>query len=302
MNAGFEWDDYRLFHALADCGSVRGTAEKLGISHSTLSRRLDKLEATLAVQLFERSRRGFKLTEAGELLRHSTLAAETSLLDGQRKVAGLDQRMSGPIRVSMPDILAYYVLLPAIGEFQKTYPEIELDIDISYVSSDLERRDADIAVRMLGIDVSPPESLFGRKIGQSYASAYATPQYLAEHDPAVENSTAHWLGWEMSTDAEWIAKSPYPHLQHRGQYNHAELQHHAARAGLGIAYIPCVLGVSDPDLVELQRMTPTPARDIWVLTHEDLRNAKRMKVFRDLMVETISAARPALSGCDTGHV
>lgn len=291
-----DWDDLRLVLLLAETGGARAAGQRLGITHSTLSRRILGLETRLGVQLFERDTRGFRLTEAGAELVAPIRRASSEIDAGLRQVAGADRRMEGPIRVTLPDFLAYYGLLPALGAFQQAHPGVDLEVDISYSAADLVRREADVAVRLLRPGESPPESLIGRKLAVSAATAYATPWYLAQHDLSRADGGAAWLGWEAGSDEAWRAETPYLHLPATGHFNHAELQHHAARAHLGIAYIPCLIGDSDPELVRAPDMTPRPARDVWLLTHVDLRNSARMKKLRRVLEQAVLDIAPRLIG------
>ena len=290
------WDDYRLFAALAATGSVRRAANRLGTSHSTLSRRMSELEARLGAQLFERGTHGFRLTEAGQVLRSSIDEAAAAIDRGNRQLTGLDDRMSGPLRATMPDLLAFYLLLPAIGTFREVHPDVELEIDISYTAQDLDRRDADVAIRMVHVGASPPQSLVGRKVAVSHATGYASRSYLERYDLDDPDGGAAWLGWAADDDGEWIAHSSHPHLPKAMALNHAELQHHAVRKSLGLGYLPCIIGDTDPDLVRIADVEPRPARDIWVLTHEDLRSTARMRAFRDAMVDAVRERSGALAG------
>ncbi|WP_198007046.1 LysR family transcriptional regulator [Roseobacter sp. CCS2] len=282
-----DWDDLRLFRALAVHPTVRAAAAVLGISHSTLSRRLDRLEHQVGAALFARGPRGFALTEAGQALLISVEAAAEQFDSGLLKVSGLDRRLEGPIRLTLPDFLAFYCLLVPLRRFAQTYPDIDLEVDISYAASNLDRREADVAVRMVALDGSPPETLVGRKVGVSYATGYRA---------ANTESAACWLGWAADDDGAWARQTNLPDMQVRGAFNHAELQHHAAAAGLGMAYLPCVIGDNDQRLVRLPKMHPKPARDIWVLTHRDLRETARMKVLRDFISHALADARPMLQG------
>ena len=291
-----DWDDYRLFSALAETGSVRGAAARLGTSHSRLSRRLSTLEARLGAQLFERGTHGFILTEAGALLREDVAAAHEALDRGRRRLTGIDERMEGPIRVTLPDLLLVNLLLPAVRAFGNGHPAVEIELDATYAASDLGRREADVAIRMVHLGASPPQSLVGRRVATSYACGYAHPALLAAHDLADPDGGASWLGWAEEDDGAWRAKTSRPHLPLRYRVNHAEMQRHAARGRLGLAYLPCIIGDTDPDLVRVPGETPAPARDIWVLTHEDLRQTARMRAFRDAATEAIRAAAGRLEG------
>ncbi len=285
-----DWEDFRLFSILGSATTLRAAAARAGISHSTLSRRMETLEARVGARLFIRGPRGFELTEEGVSLRSAVAKASDAFDTGLRGITGADKEMRGVIRITLPDFIAYYGLLQQMASFQDLHPNINLQVDISYDTADLTRREADIAIRLVGIGQSPDDTLVGRKVAQSHASGYASRAYLAEHDLSDPSGGAVWLGWAPDTPQSWIADTPYPHLLARGSYNHAELQHHAARAGLGLSYLPVSIGEADPDLVRLPGMVPKPARDIWVLTHADLRKTERLRVFRKWIGEAITAA------------
>ncbi len=290
-----DWDDLRLFQALANAATMRAAAAGLGISHSTLSRRLDTLEGRLGVTLFDREPRGFKLTEAGTILLESVDDASTSIDRGLLQVAGIDQRMEGLIRVTLPDFLAFYCLLESLQSFQATHPKIDLEDDITYASFDLDRREADVAIRMIALDQSPPPSLVGRKVGISAATGFATDAYRKGKDLTDPECGAVWLGWAPEDSIEWIAETPYPHLPIYGAFNHAELQHHAAIAGMGIAYLPLIIGDNDTRLHRIPGMVPKQTHDIWVLSHAGLRETVRMKALRDWVSQALVSARSSLS-------
>lgn len=296
MTKSIDWDDLRLFQTLAGANTVRAAALELGTSHSTLSRRLDVLEGRLGAILFDRGPRGFKLTEAGAVLLGSVNEASASFDHGLLQVAGLDQRMEGQIRITLPDFLAFYCLLEPLEAFRSLHPNIDLEVDISYETSNLNRREADIAVRMIALDQSPPPSLVGRKVGMSAATGYATRAYLEGKNLNDARCGAAWLGWAADDSNDWVADLPYSKLPVYGSFNHAELQHHAALAGVGIAYIPVIIGDNDPRLCRIPGMTPKPARDIWVLSHADLRESARMKSLRDWISKALISARPNLLG------
>ena len=291
-----DWDDYRLFAALAETGSVRGAAAMLGTSHSRLSRRLTAFEARLGAQLFERGTHGFTLTEAGELLRADVGVAREALDRGRRRLTGIDERMEGPIRVTLPDLLLVNLLLPTIHAFGNAYPSVEIELETTYAASDLNRREADVAIRMVHLGTAPPANLIGRKVATSHACGYAHPDVLTAHDLGDPNGGAAWLGWAEDDDGAWRAGTSRPHLPLRYRINHAEMQRHAALEGLGLAYLPCIIGDTDPALVRVPGEVPRPARDIWVLTHEDLRQTARMRAFREAATEAIRAARGRLEG------
>ena len=224
------WDDVRLFLALAQHGSARAVAESLGMSHTTVSRRAAQLEASLGARLFDRDVGGYRLTGAGETLMQSALRAEDALLTAERQLQGRDAELSGEIRLTTSDVIANYLLMRDLVAFTNQYPEIDLNVLISYDAFDLGRREADVAIRFIGRGRAPPEDLVGRKLGAAASCYYASKAYLAEHYPWTKGGGARWIGWnDEERFPDWVRESPFPELPAYGKFNNGMLQAEAAR-------------------------------------------------------------------------
>lgn len=273
------WDDLKIFLAVAEAPSMRTAAKDLRVSHSTVSRRIEALEKQLAARLFDRMPDGYTLTPAGcDLLPISQELREKVDAYGL-KVLGRDTELEGQICVTMPDSVAVAVLMPYFAEFQTIYPEITLKIDDSIEVYDLNRREADIALRFTN---EPAEHLIGRRIAKAYQAVYAHKDYAEKHDFSDLESDAKWIGWGTPEDnPSWIKASPYPHLQMAGHFNNPLIQREAVRQKMGIGNLPCAIMDSDHSFVRLTK--PTPALDFWVLTHRDLRSTERLRVFREFI-------------------
>ena len=189
------WEDIRIFLTLARSGSARGTATEEGLSHSTVKRRIELLEADLGVRLFDRDVRGYRLTGAGETLLASVLRAEDAFLSAERQLQGRDAELRGEIRLTTSGLIATHLIMPDLAAFDRLYPDTELEVLISHNLFDLNRREADVALRMLKLGSSPPEDLVGRKLATIKGCYYASHEYLIEHDPWPSNSKAQWIGW-----------------------------------------------------------------------------------------------------------
>ena len=174
------WDDLKIFLAVAEAPSMRVAAKSLKISHSTVSRRIETLEENLGVRLFTRMSDGYQLTESGRELLPVALNMDESLHTFGRHIAGRDDELKGQVCVTMPDAAANSLLMPHLADFMAEYPEIQVKVNDSFELFDLSRREADVAIRFTN---SPPEHLIGRKIGKLHQAAYATKTYLATHDP-----------------------------------------------------------------------------------------------------------------------
>ena len=159
-----DWDDVRHFLALARLGSVRAAGASLGVSHSTVARRVEALECRLATRLFDRNRDGYQLTEAGQQMLPSAERVESELAALERGLTGQDDRLEGPVSVTCCDSYVSELLIEAFTPFCDAHPDIELHLVNDSRSFDLAKREADIAVRVLGLGDQPPEYLIGRKL------------------------------------------------------------------------------------------------------------------------------------------
>lgn len=273
------WDDLKIFLAVAEASSMRMAAKTLRVSHSTVSRRIEALEKSLGARLFDRLPEGYQLTAAGVDLLPISQELRDQVDAYSLKVLGRDTELEGQICVTMPDIVAVEVMIPYIAEFQSLYSNISVRIEDSYEVLDLNRREADIAFRFTN---EPPEHLIGRRIATVFDAVYAHKDYLKEHNPSAPESTARWVGWGMpETKPEWIKSSPYPDLKLAGHFNNPIIQKQAVINKLGLGYLPCLVMDNVPDIVRISE--PKPATDFWVLTHKDLRDTARLRVFREFI-------------------
>ena len=291
------WDDIRLFLALSQHGSARGAADTLGLSHSTIARRVDHLEARLDARLFDRDVSGYRLTSAGEAMKESALRAEDAILSAERKLQGQDAQLSGEIRITTSDIVATNLLMDDLVVFSRLYPEIDLNVLISYDLFDLGRREADIAIRFMGQNRMPPGDLVGRRLVTAASCYYASESYLAKHNPRKKGSGARWIGWnDDERFPEWVKLSPFPNVPAYGKFNNAPMQVQAALHGMGLTILPCFLGDMTDGLQRIPGCKPHQNYDIWLLSHPDLRDAARLRTFRKFIVDVFEQKKPLLTG------
>ncbi len=288
-----EWDDVRLFLALVRAGSVRAAAAKAGVSHSTVARRVEAFETRLGVKLFDRLPSGYVLTAAGEDLLGVAEKVENELDGVQRRLVGQDRRLAGVIRVTMVDVIATHLLMPNLTEFRELYPNIELEVVITYEALDLTRREADVAIRFVK---NPPDHLIGHRLATVANAAYATQDYLDHHDLADPTSVS-WIGFgSPSPFPKWVKQSDYPNVPAKGVFNSMLLQLQAARCGMGMANLPCFMGDPDPELRRLPPGEPRPGYDLWLLRHRDTRSTARLRVFSEFVGAAVAEHRPLLEG------
>ncbi len=284
-----DWDDVRFFLALSRNGSVRATGDQMGVSHSTVARRIDTFEQAMGVRLFDRTPRGYVMTVAGEDMMETALRIEEDMNSLERRLLGQDAKLEGRICVTFPDNLTSNFLMPFMSEFSDAYPDIDLEMILSYRALDLSKREADVAIRYYRPGVQPPEHLIGRKLACVYYAHYASPAYLDKIDLSKNPSEIHWMAWaDEGRFPDWVKSSPYPHIPTRHILENGTLQMQAAKSGLGISMLPCMAADADPDLVRLPDSIPEPYFDIWILSHPDLRETARLRLFRQTLSKNIT--------------
>ncbi len=292
-----DWNDIKIFLALVRHGSVRAAGDRLGVSHSTVARRIDALESELKVRLFERRSTGYAITAAGEEILTVAEGVEGDLMQIERRVLGSDQRLAGDVRFTTADFLATHLLMPHLASFCELYPDIHVEVVTTYDALDLNKREADVALRFTR---NPPGNLVGRQVATLSQAPYATPAYLARHELGP-GSSAVWIGFEgRAPFPKWVREGPLPHLPSRGCFQSLLVQKEAARAGMGIAMLPCLLGDADAGLVRLPGIAPQPVFDLWLLTHREVRSSARLRVFMQFMTQALAAERARLEGTGVG--
>jgi len=286
--------DLRLVLAIGQAGTLLGGARALGIDHSTAFRRLNTLEKKIGVRLFERAREGYVPTAAGE----ETIAAAGRVVEEivalERRLAGADLRPSGSVRATITDT-GIELLTPIFSAFRAAHPQIVLEVAIANQFFSLSRRDADVAIRP---SVEAPEDLIAHRIAGVATALYAAPAYLAAKRRRVLAEHA-WLGPDESLmhlgSARWLRKEIEPERIAFRANSLVALQA-AARAGMGIAPLPCYLGDRDPGLVRVRGPIADMASTLWVLVHPDLRRTARIRAFVDFMVPELTRLRVLIEG------
>jgi DNA-binding transcriptional LysR family regulator len=291
------WDDFRYFSAIARTGSVRGAAEQLGVNASTVTRRLDGLEQRLGVMLFTRSQQGLKITTEGAEVVQKVDAVGEQLRDIQTTLRGRDQRLEGRIRVAVPDVLAVNFLLADLAPFTERYPGIELELMPGYQNLDISAGETDIAIRATD---SPPEDMVGRPLNKLALAAYGSKQFVADHQVLVELEGQAWIDWategEVMTLYAGLREQYFPGVHVHIRCDQVFMQHACIRANMGLGILPCYVGDNDDALLRLPHMPAQAGPTIWLLTHPDLRGAKRVQVFMEFVREVFTRRENELIG------
>ena len=291
-----DWNDLRYVKAIADTGNVADAANQLDVHQSTVFRRLNTLEKNLGVRLFERLPSGYVMTTAGEDFCKTAERIEADVSALNRRISGQDMRPSGTIRVTMTDALLIELLAPCLAEFRSAYPEIELEILIAKNVLNLTKRDADIAIRTTK---QPLETLVGRRISSVAVAVYGSKEYLKTH-PNLSNLNQHdWIGFDESvidlTTARWL-KQNVPEAKFRYRFNSCMGILAALRENTGLALLSCYLGDGDRNLVRVGLPIPQLEKNLWILTHEDLRYVTRIRTFMDFIASFLTSKIELIEG------
>lgn len=290
-----DWDDFRVFATVARAGSVRGAAERLGVNPSTVTRRLDALEARLGVMLVTRSQRGLQVTPEGARVIERIEAVSSAIEDIDAELKGRDQRLAGRIRLALPDALTSRFLLPELSPFLEEYPEIELELLLGHQHMDLSRAAVDVAIRATE---NPPENMIGRPLGRIALAAYGGKAYVARHQALADPAGSAWVDW--ASDGEVmrlyarLREEFFPGVRVQLRCDQIMMQYRAIASDMGLGLLPCVLGDGDEALLRLPQMPPQPGPGLWLLMHPDLRGVRRVQVFVNHVVGIFERRRAEL--------
>lgn len=289
-----DWDDLKVFLALSRKGSARGAAQVLGVSNSTITRRLDDMEHKLQAHLFDRTPDGYRMTAAGEQVLPTAEHVEELVMAVERRITGGDQELQGTIRLTLPPAGRLGFLVGRLVRFAEQYPGIDLELTSSVDAADLSRREADIAVRVMPANLPPPEYLIGRHLASLTASTYVHKGLLNPDNPS-DISHLSWIG-KRSADQkeEWLALTDFPQQPVRHAIVDLNLLTDAVRNKMGMAYMPCFTVYNDPEIVRVPGAGIVHQSDMWVLTHKDLRLSARLRVLREVIAEEFGKVRHQL--------
>lgn len=295
------WNDLKLVLAISRAETLGGGAKALGINHSTAFRRLNALEEAIGTRLFERLPGGVYLpTTEGERVAAAAERIETEADALSREVYGSDKRLTGTLRVTSSETIAYAVLTTELARFRTAHPGIVVELVVDNRVLNLSRREADVALRV----TRPKEpDLFGRKLADVGWTIYAAPELLKEHGAmrdAADVAGRPFIGW--GTEASGIVAADW--LNERVDqasvvYRASSLinQLIAARAGIGFAALPCYLGDVEPGLKRaIEAPVPELARELWIVTHSDLRKTARIRAFFDIVGDGLAARQDLFRG------
>lgn len=282
-----DWDSLRYLLAVARAGSVAEAAKQLGVSHSTVYRRVNAFEQDHGVEVFERLPDGYRLTEAGEAL----IARAASIADAVDDVArSLEQsdEVGGVVTVAAPEAVGL-AICPQLGRLTERHPGLVMSWRLDSSAVNIHRREADVAIR---VTREPPETLVGRRLADVRFAVYAARQYL-DRRPWSGRESARWVVFDgppaESPQGRWEAANVAPDSVAL-RVDRRVMLDEAVRAGLGAGILPRAVGDTAPRLELIEELVGLTL-PLWVLTHPDLREVPRVRAVIDFVVEVLGAAQ-----------
>ncbi|MBM7068443.1 LysR family transcriptional regulator [Actibacterium sp. 188UL27-1] len=281
------WDDLRTVLALVRHGSLAAAAKHLDVSYTTVSRRITRAEAGLNLTLFERLADGYRPTETAVLVAEHAARMDAAEHDLLRKLRGRDSTLTGPFVLTAPQLLIANFLAPVLDRFCAAHRQVELRVRATNDLLDLNRREADLAIR---ISHSPGDTLMGLRLTQQHNASFANPEW-ADQITANPSGPVDWLIYDQYPDVPKAAMQAHLGSRVRMRFDDMVAMLGAAQAGLGVVRTPMFLGRTTPGLVQVPVLPPHPYADIWVVGHPDVWPSAKSVAFRDVLVDYIKAQR-----------
>lgn len=289
--SNIDWNHIRAFHATATAGSLSAAARRLGLTQPTLSRQVLALEADLGVALFERVGRKLVLTQTGaELLDHIRVmgdAAESVAL----AASGRMQEIGGRVCISASDVLSAYVLPGIVARIRAEAPQVTIVIAAVNELSDLHRREADIAIRHVRPD---RPGLVGQHVRDTEACFYASQDWVArngEPEEPADLATPDLIGFDDTARFSAYLRGigiPVEAIDFRLVSDSSLVVWEMVKRGVGVAAMLREVAERTPGLVRLlPEMAPIPV-PIWLVTHEELQSAPRIRLVQRILAEELA--------------
>lgn len=295
-----DWDKLRIFHAVADAGSLTHAGDTLHLSQSAVSRQIRALEETLDVILFHRHARGLILTEQGELLFDAARDMSKKLEAAEAHIRDAADEVFGELRVTTTTGFGTLWLAPRIGRLYDKYPDLKIDLMLEERVLDLPMREADVAIRMK----EPSQAdLVRRRLMKVNMRLYATEQYLEKHGTPqkFEDLVNHRIisqsltSRQVSESVKWVKPLLDSDLASHLTVNHYFGVLQATLHNVGIGVLPDYVSVEVPNLVRVLPDDQSQEIPVFLAYPEELRHSKRVEAFRDFIIEEIRGYKMGLN-------
>lgn len=289
----FTADHLRFFLQVARHGRLNEASNALGVDHTTVGRRINSLEKAAGHRLFDRTPSGWRLTEAGRRLVTYAETVESTLIAAFEDQTSSIGALTGSVRIAAPDGFGAFVLAPNLTRIRRAHPDLDIEIVTATDHNALHTRQFDLAITL-----EQPSSRFVsfRTLATYSLHLYATPEYLAAHQPitSIEDLRAHTLIWYIEALLEVaplrILDSLLPDGTAHIQTNNITGHWLAARSGLGIAPLPSYIGEPDTALVRVVPQLFSVNRTYWTAVPRELTGLARVKAVEALLRDIVDEA------------
>jgi len=282
-----DWNALKIFLVIAEKQNLVDAAQSLGMSHSTVYRRLNDFEGQVG-RLFERLNGRYELTELGERVLTQGRSISHAFDDIERQLAGQDTQPKGIVKITAPSSFSYNDLPQHLAKFNQLYPEIQLELLVTQLELNMTNRQADIALRVTS---APPDHLVGREIRRIQWGVYAHPDYIHKRgkpEALTELDEHRLIGAAGALRSHpvftWQDKKLASNIGPRTD----DLVAMACLANNahGLAILPDDL--KQPGLVRLFTFEPAKENQLWILTHPDLRKVERIKLVMKFLTDELA--------------
>ena len=282
------WDNLRYVLMVASKGSIAAAARELEVNRTTVLRRINAFQDNLNCRIFERGEAGYVLTPEAEKMISAAREVENTLFNMQRQLAGRELKLEGELRVTTTDTFMVALLGPHLASFHRKHPHIIVEILSTNSILDLNRRDADIAIRPTR---TPDTHLVGKRVSDVEFGIYASNEFLENND-VTDVYKQNWIGFDDSMRATppgmWFeATVPAKRVCWRGDSFVGVRV--AAENGIGLALLPRLLGDGSEQLKRLPMPVPELTIGLWLLTHPDLMRSARVNAFFEYFSEALGS-------------
>jgi DNA-binding transcriptional LysR family regulator len=280
-----DWEDLRHFVVLAREGTLSAAARMLGVDHATVARRVAALEADTGLKLIDRRARSYQLTDDGKRIAATAMPMEEAAFAVGRAVQAARPGLRGEISISSPPSVTNVLIAPQLIRLRHRHPGIRIKLIGEKRAASLNRREADVALRV----TRPHEpGLIARKIGSFGFSLYGAASYLKETPPHAFAFIAYDDSMDDAPQQKWL-QTVAAGNEIVLRTNDLENQAAAARTGVGLAVLPHFLGDPDPRLKRYDITPMPPSRDVWLLVHRDLRHTPLVRAVMEFLTDCIKA-------------
>ena len=287
-----DWNNLKFFLALAETGSLSRASEKLRVDHSTVARRIEMLEHDLGIRLVERLSRAYRLTAEGEQVRDRARGIETGIADIARLAQNADLSPQRVVRVSGPPTFMARFLAPRLLASGEQQPGFRIELVGEPREVNLSQSECDLALRM----ARPSEKgVVARRLAVVSFALYGSRDYVSRCGENARN----FLGYDDSLDhlpqQRWLKTLAGDRGLAFRSNDLANLLT-AARGGLGLAVLPCIMAHNVPELIAVPTPLPPLKRELWLLFHRDVGRTPAVRAVIDCIVAITTSAKAAFLG------